>query len=408
MGASDYDSGMTRALPELDAMDQRILGALMEKQRTVPATYPLSMNSLRLACNQTTSRDPVTSYNEVELEQRLQDLKKRELVRIVWAGRGARTLKYHQRLEELLELDEPSLALLAVLLLRGAQSPGELKTRTDRLHKFADRDEVTRQLTALASADPPLVAEQERRPGQQDNRWIHLLGPTSTTEEPQPKVDREGVLSEGVWARDAAAIAAYDEAAAAYADASSTAWEASDFDHWLLWRIEQWSRGWPIADIGCGPGHTTAYLTDAGAEVVGSDASPGMVEQARARYPELTFEVTTFSQFMRPKTAAGWGAVIGWSCLGHLAASEIRPLISQLAATLRLGGVLALKVEVGKESRPATNWFDIELPIPQVLHDPGLLVDAALSAGLTIAEHYQVGPAESGAERFYLIARRES
>ena len=86
---------MTSTLAELDAMDQRVLGALMEKQRTVPASYPLSLNSLRLACNQTTSRDPVVTYNEVELEQRLQDLKQRGLVRIIWAGKGARTLKYH-------------------------------------------------------------------------------------------------------------------------------------------------------------------------------------------------------------------------------------------------------------------------------------------------------------------------
>lgn len=400
---------MASTLPVLDAMDQRILGSLLEKQRTVPSTYPLSLNALRTACNQTTSRDPVTTYSEVELEQRLQDLKARGLVRIVWAGKSARTLKYHQRLEESLELDEPSLALLTVLLLRGAQAPGELKTRTDRLHRFADRDEVTEHLRDLAACDPPLVAELDRRPGQQDHRWVHLLGPSADVPEPpKPQVDREIVLTDGVASRDAATLAAYDAVADIYAAASAAAWEDAEFDRWLLGRLARWSRGWPIADIGCGAGHTTAYLAECGAEVIGSDASPALIAAARARHPGLDFEVTPFSRFMRPRTAAGWGAVAGWSCLGQLASSEVGPLMASLAATLRLGGYLALKVEVGDQTRDVTDWFGIELPVPQIFHDPAHLLNAAQSAGLTVTEHYLVGPTESGAEAFYLVARRDS
>ncbi len=401
---------MTSILGELDEMDQRILGALLEKQRTVPASYPLSLNSLRLACNQTTSRDPVVTYNEVELEQRLQDLKQRGLVRIVWAGKGARTLKYHQRLEETLELDESALALITVLLLRGAQSPGELKTRTSRLHEFADRADVEAKLQELAEVSPPLVAELERRQGQQDHRWIHLLGPVAgTASEPEePPVDRESIIADGVEARDAAVVAAYDEVAEAYADASLPAWEDAEFDRWLLQRVTVWSHGWPVADVGCGPGHTTAFLAEQGAEIVGSDASAAMIAEARNRYPNLEFEVTPFTHFMRPRTAAGWGAIVAWSVIGQSAASEVTPLLTQLTSTLRLGGLLVLKAEVGGEALPETDWFGVKVPVPQVLHEPKQLIAAAGASGLTVVEHYLVGPGSGEVASFYLVGRRDA
>lgn len=401
---------MTSTLAELDAMDQRVLGALMEKQRTVPASYPLSLNSLRLACNQTTSRDPVVTYNEVELEQRLQDLKQRGLVRIIWAGKGARTLKYHQRLTEVLELDDAAAALIAVLLLRGAQSPGELKTRTARLHEFGDRSDVEAKLRELAEGDSPLVRELDRRPGQQDHRWVHLLGPVPGTEsEPeQAPVDREGILADGVGARDAAVVAAYDAVAEEYAEASEAAWAGAEFDRWLLGRVAGWSFGWPVADIGCGPGTVAAFLAEQGAEVFGSDASSAMVTEARRRHPEVNFEVAPFAHFMRPRTAAGWGAIVAWSVLGQLAASEVTPLLTQLASTLRVGGFLALKAEVGGETLPASEWFGVEVPVPQVLHDPEQLLAAAGASGLTVLEHYLVGPGRGASETFYVVARRDA
>ena len=163
-------------LPALDATDQRILGSLLEKQTTVPATYPLSANALTSACNQRNSRDPVTDLDQQTVERTAKSLKDRGLLRIVWADTGRRTLKYHQILDEVLDLEPDERALLTVLLLRGPQAPGELRTRTERLHAFADRSEVEECLGRMASRPQPLVRELERRPGQQDPRWTHLLG----------------------------------------------------------------------------------------------------------------------------------------------------------------------------------------------------------------------------------------
>ena len=165
-----------RELPVLDATDQRILGSLLEKQTTVPATYPLSANALVSACNQTSSRDPITDLDQQIVERTAKSLKERGLLRIVWSDTGRRTLKYHQILDEHLALEPDERALLTVLLLRGAQAPGELRTRTERLHGFADRGQVEECLRRMASRPQPLVCELERRSGQQDPRWIHLLG----------------------------------------------------------------------------------------------------------------------------------------------------------------------------------------------------------------------------------------
>ena len=175
-------------LPVLDATDQRILGSLLEKQTTVPATYPLSANALVSACNQRSSRDPVTDLDQQTVERTAKSLKERGLLRIVWSDTGRRTLKYHQILDEHLALEPDERALLTVLLLRGAQAPGELRTRTERLHGFADRGQVEDCLRRMASRPQPLVSELERRSGQQDPRWIHLLGaaPEQTSGETGP------------------------------------------------------------------------------------------------------------------------------------------------------------------------------------------------------------------------------
>ena len=177
-----------RDLPVLDATDQRILGSLLEKQTTVPATYPLSANALVSACNQTSSRDPITDLDQQTVERTAKSLKERGLLRIVWSDTGRRTLKYHQILDEHLALEPDERALLTVLLLRGAQAPGELRTRTERLHGFADRGQVEECLRRMASRPQPLVCELERRSGQQDPRWIHLLGaaPEQTSVETGP------------------------------------------------------------------------------------------------------------------------------------------------------------------------------------------------------------------------------
>src|SRR3954454_10600213 len=192
----------------------------MEKQTTVPASYPLTANALRSACNQTSNRDPVVDYDQGTVERVARSLRDRELLRIVWVDIGRRTLKYRQLLDERLELQEDERALITVLLLRGAQAPGELKTRTERLQKCANRAGVEACRQRMAKRPEPLVRELERRAGQHDRRWIHLLGPVPEEEAVAAveSVDRDTVLADGTEARDARVRSSYDAVATAYAD----------------------------------------------------------------------------------------------------------------------------------------------------------------------------------------------
>jgi len=160
-------------LPVLDAVEQRVLGCLLEKQVTVPTTYPLTLNALRTACNQTSSRDPVMDLDVRAVETTARALRDRGLLRVVWADSGRRILKYHQRLDEALELAADERALVTVLLLRGAQAPGELRSRTERLHPFADRDVVDACLHRL-SGRPLVRAAQPHDRGRQRVLRHHL------------------------------------------------------------------------------------------------------------------------------------------------------------------------------------------------------------------------------------------
>jgi uncharacterized protein YceH (UPF0502 family) len=159
----------------------RVLGCLIEKQKTTPDAYPLSLNSLRLACNQSTNRDPVVDFDETEIRAGLDRLSQREWVRLA-SGPGSRAVKYRHLLDAALGLSAAELSLLAVLMLRGPQTPGELRQRTERLHAFASHDELASTLEALASRD--LVARIERRAGQKEDRYRQLLG--GDGEEPAP------------------------------------------------------------------------------------------------------------------------------------------------------------------------------------------------------------------------------
>jgi uncharacterized protein len=158
---------------EPDAVEIRVVGCLIEKQRTTPDTYPLSLNSLRLACNQSTNRDPVVSYDEATVSEALRRLALRGWTRLA-SGAGSRARKYRHLLPEALDLDPAELSLLAVLMLRGPQTPGELKQRSDRLHGFADLAEVQATLERLAERGH--VASLGRRPGQKEDRYEQLLG----------------------------------------------------------------------------------------------------------------------------------------------------------------------------------------------------------------------------------------
>ena len=173
--------GAVTELPVLTGEEQRILGSLMEKQTTVPASYPLTANALRTACNQSSNRDPVVDFDERTVEQTARALKERGLLRIVWADTGRRTLKYHQTLDERLDLAPDERALLTVLLLRGAQSPGELRTRTERMQPFADTAELQSVLGRLAERG--FAELQPRRPGQKEQRYAHLLSSDLEEEE---------------------------------------------------------------------------------------------------------------------------------------------------------------------------------------------------------------------------------
>ncbi|HSR94333.1 MAG TPA: YceH family protein [Solirubrobacterales bacterium] len=158
---------------EADAVEIRVLGCLLEKQRTTPDTYPLSLNALRLACNQATNRDPVVSYDEATVVEALRRTALRGWTRLA-SGAGSRARKYRHLLVEALALDDAELSLLAVLMLRGPQTPGELKQRADRLHGFADLAEVHGALERLIEHGH--AARLERRPGQKEERYEQLLG----------------------------------------------------------------------------------------------------------------------------------------------------------------------------------------------------------------------------------------
>lgn len=396
-------------LPELDPEEQRVLGSLLEKQVTVPASYPLTLNSLRTACNQSNSREPVTEYDEQTVEQTGRQLKEKGLLRIVWSDTGRRTLKYHQTLDEALGLADDERALVTVLLLRGPQAPGELRTRTERLHAFADRDEVERTLQGMAERG--LVRQLPRRGGDRDSRWLHLLGGPPAEEAPAaaPAVDRDSVLAAGAETRDERVRASYDAVAEAYADSLLSELAGLPFETWLLDRVAAYAAGGPVVEVGCGPGHVTAYLAEAGADATGIDLSPGMVEQARRRFPDGTYEVGDLRRLMRPTTAPGWATVLAWYSLIHLAASELPGAIEALTRPLSPSGWLVLGLHAGAEVRHHDSWFDVPVDLDFVLHEPEDVVALVQAAGLVEVEWYRRGALEHRGEttdRLYVVARR--
>jgi uncharacterized protein len=186
---------------EPDAVEIRVLGCLIEKQRTTPDVYPLTLNALRLACNQSTNRDPVVDYDDSTIRAALERLGRRKWTTLAsWSNR--RAMKYRHTLDSALGLSEPELAVLCVLMLRGPQTPGELKQRTERLHAFGGLDGIEDTLRGLI--DRKLVAQLPRRAGQREERYRHLLGgaaeeepvaaaPPSAARAPQPAPASDGL-----------------------------------------------------------------------------------------------------------------------------------------------------------------------------------------------------------------------
>ncbi|HET7736617.1 MAG TPA: DUF480 domain-containing protein [Nocardioidaceae bacterium] len=393
-------------LPVLTDVEARILGSLLEKEVTVPATYPLTLNALRAACNQTSSRDPVVEYDDKLLEETTRALKQRGLLRIVWADKGPRTLKYHQVLAELLELAGDERALLTVLLLRGPQAPGELKTRTDRLHAFGDRHEVELCLARLAARAVPVVEELPRRPGDRDARWRHLLGepeaPDSSAAAPaSAAVDPAG--------RDDRVRASYDVMAARYAEGAAANDAGHPFDRWLLGHLVSLVGPGAVVEVGCGSGQVAALLAELGADASGIDLSPAMVEEARRRFPHLRFEVGDLRSLLRPVAAEGWGAVVAWYSLVHFAPTELGEVVAGLVRPLRPGGWLLAASHAGTGVRHVEEWFGEPVDLDFVRHEPTALAAAFSAAGLTDVTWYRRGPVaalEETTERGYVLGRR--
>ena len=182
-------------------VELRVLGCLIEKQHTTPDTYPLSLNALRLACNQATNRDPVVEYDEETIRVALASLSRRGWARLA-SGPGSRVVKYRHLLDEALGLSHAELSLLGVLMLRGAQTPGELKQRTERLHPFASLDELDAVLERLIERE--LVVRLPRRPGQKETRYEQLLGADAASPPAPESVETEDGRLESLEKRVAA------------------------------------------------------------------------------------------------------------------------------------------------------------------------------------------------------------
>jgi uncharacterized protein len=157
---------------DLSPAETRVLGCLLEKQRTTPDAYPLSLNALRLACNQSTNRDPVVEYDDAIIRDALHRLERRGYTRLA-SGAGSRAAKYRHLLDGALPMSDDEQAVMCVLMLRGPQTPGELKQRTERMHAFAELADVHQTLSRLIERE--LVARLERRPGHKEERYAQLL-----------------------------------------------------------------------------------------------------------------------------------------------------------------------------------------------------------------------------------------
>jgi uncharacterized protein YceH (UPF0502 family) len=167
----------------LDPVEIRVLGALLEKEQATPEYYPLTLNALVAACNQRSNREPVMALAADDVTAALDRLSEDVMV---WRSEGARTEKWRHGLDRRWDLEPATKAVMTLLLLRGAQTPGELRGRSDRLHSFASTAEVEATLADLAGGPEPLVAQLERRPGQKESRWMHLVGGEPEDAAPEP------------------------------------------------------------------------------------------------------------------------------------------------------------------------------------------------------------------------------
>jgi uncharacterized protein YceH (UPF0502 family) len=181
---------------QLNKVEARVLGALVEKDITTPDYYPLSLNALVNACNQKNNRDPVMNLDEDAVRQALDTLHGKRLAGAM-SGADSRVTKYEHRLQEEFNFRRDETAVICVLLLRGAQTPGELRGRTERMHRFNDLDEVQSTLQRLMQRDPPLVAMLARQPGTKESRFMHLFSGDVESSQPPPDASTSSVSSDG-------------------------------------------------------------------------------------------------------------------------------------------------------------------------------------------------------------------
>lgn len=185
----DTSAARPRIPRELDPVEVRVLGSLMEKQMATPEYYPLTVNALVAACNQKSNREPVMELSESDVQRALNRLQDEKMV---WKVMGGRAVRYDHNLDHVWHLNRREKALITLLFLRGAQTPGELRGRSDRLHTFETVSEVDETLRDMAAHSEPLVRQLPRRPGQKEERWAHLVSgapvdvPAAYEPEPTP------------------------------------------------------------------------------------------------------------------------------------------------------------------------------------------------------------------------------
>jgi len=342
----------TRRHNDLTAEEARVLGCLIEKESTTPGSYPLTLNALRNACNQSTSRDPVVSYSDHDVELALASLRERGLTRTVHSTSN-RAAKFRHIVPEALHLEAAETALISVLMLRGPQTMGALKIRSERQHVFESTDEVAAALAGLADRPQPLALQLERQPGQKDARWIQLLGADDDPSSASPSGNATSPTADVSTSDDP-----YGEATAEFYDLLATAhWETFGMQLLVLLSNADPTLG-PIVDIGAGTGVGLPFL-----QVAVPAARVHAIEPSRAMRTALhtrlmldadlrritTVEPRSFALAALPERAC---ALIASAALGHLDRAERERLWRYISERMPVGAPAV--IEVLPPARPLT------------------------------------------------------
>lgn len=331
---------------QLTAEETRVLGCLIEKEATTPDAYPLTVNSLRNACNQSTSRNPVTTLTDHDVEAALASLRERGLTRTVHSTSN-RATKFRHVVPEALGLEPAETALVAVLMLRGEQTIGELKSRSDRQYSFESTDEVADALSALASRDDALVRQLDRQPGQKDARWIQLLSDAVVTPAAATTDDATSVSSPASVPSD---VDPYGAATAEFYDLlATTHWETFGLQLLDLLADADPAAG-PIVDLGAGTGVGLQYLRAAvpGASILAIEPSRAMRAALHTRLHLDTdlCRVTTVDP--RPWATAGLpphaSALVVSAALGHLDDADRDRLWRYIAEQMPVGAPAVIEL----------------------------------------------------------------